>query len=338
MPRTLPTPADRLIRAFAAARRTQWSDDHLYNSVNTLNRLHAWLAARDLTLIEADAVDLDEYLAERLEAGRSPATVKGEHVRIKGFYTWAATDPGDGRPYVGTNPMRRVAVPKQDEPDPERTPETEEWEYEALMATCNGRRTRAGDRRALDRRDAAMIALLWHCGMRRGELVGVDHRHIDWDNQMLHLAKTKGRSMTRSRDVFVPDEAMACLERYVFERGEHDGPLFESTRRNGALLTRRRLAAGSVHLMLIRRCQLAETAQGLPVGSMHIRAHGFRRGSAVAWLDAGGSQTALETNHGWGHDGRMVGRYTRKSATKLAAAEARRVAEIRASRRLRSVG
>jgi len=334
----MPIPADRLIRAFAAARRTAWSHEHIYNSVNTLNRLAAWLAERDVTLVDASATDLDEYLAERLDSGRSPNTVKGNHVQIKGFYTWAAEDPGDGLPYVARNPMRRVAVPKQEDPDPARCPETAEWEYRALLATCTGRRTRAGDRRALDRRDAAIIAVLWHCGVRRGELVAIDYAHVDWDAQMIHLPRTKGRGRTRSRDVYLPDEAMTVLERYVWERGQHDGPLFESTRRSGAVLTRRALAANSVHLMLVRRCAVAEAAEGLAAGSMRTRSHGFRRGLASDWLESGGSQAALETQMGWRHDGHMAARYAGKRLTKIAAAEARAVAEARSgSGRLRRV-
>jgi integrase len=339
MPRTLPAPADRLIRGFAAARRTMWSYDHLYNSVLTLNQLTRWLAARQLTLADAGATDLAEYLAERLDSGLSPNTVKGEHVRIKGFYTWACADPGDGLAYIERNPMRRVAVPKQCDPDPARTPEAAEWEYRALLSTCTGRRTRAGDKRALDRRDAAIIAMLWHCGVRRGELVAIEYGNVDWDTQMVHLPKTKGRGRTRSRDVFVPDEAFTLLERYVWERGEHDGALFESTRRCGALLARRALAANSVHLMLVRRCAVAESAEGLADGSMRTRSHGFRRGLASDWLENGGSQVALETHMGWRHDGRMAGQYARKRASAVAAAEARAVAEARAgSGRLRRVG
>lgn len=340
MPRTLPHPADRLIRGFAAARRTSWSFDHLYNCVNTLNRVHAWLARRDLTLVDATAIDFDEYLAGRLDAGLSPSTVKGEHVRLKSFYVWACADPGDGLAYVARNPMLRVAVPKQADPDPSRVPETAEWEYRALMATCTGRRTRAGDRRALDRRDAAIIAVLWHCGIRRGEVVTIDYAHVDWDTQMIHLPRTKGRGRSRSRDVFVPDDALTCLERYVWERGEHAGALFESTRRNGAILDRRPLAANSVHLMLVRRCELAEAAGAMVPGSMRTRSHGFRRGLASDWLESGGSQVALETHMGWRHDGHMAGRYSRKRDAVIAAAEARAVSEVRGggSRRLRSVG
>jgi integrase len=325
MPRNLPTPADRLIRSFVAARRNKWSHEYLYIAVGTLNRLHAFLAARGLTLVDADPADLNDFLAERLATGLHPSTVIGDHTKMRGFYKWASTDPGDGLPYVTPNPMLRVEAPKGAEPEPANIPEAEEWQYQALMATCTGRRTRAGERRALDRRDAAIIAVLWHVGIRRGELAAVDYDDIDWDSQMLHLGRTKGRTRARARDVYVPDEAMEYLERYVWERGEHPGAL-----------QRRRLAANSIHLMLGRRCDVANATQQLPE-VLHVPSHSFRRGLAAAWLENGGQQVMLETHMGWKHDGRMAARYSGKSQTKLAAADAARVAEARAARRLRSV-
>jgi integrase len=336
MARNLPEPADRLIRAFAASRRTAWSHGFLYNCVATLNRLHHWLAARQLTLTDAGPVDLAEHLAERLESGLAPVTVIGDHTRIKAFYAWAAEDPGDGMPYVARNPMLRVRAPKGAEPDPANIPEAQEWQYRALLETCMGRRARDGRRRALDRRDAAMIGLLWGCGLRRGEVVGIEYRHVDWDTQMLHLARTKGRGRARSREVWVPDEAMELLTRYVFERGEHDGPLFESIGRRPGSHARGGLAPNSVQLMLKRRSAIANATGRLPE-PLHVPSHAFRRGHAADWLESGGSQAALETNNGWKHDGRMAGRYTRQRATKLAAVEARKVAAARGSRRLHSV-
>lgn len=338
MPRNLPPAAHRLIRSFAAAKRNTWSHEHVYNSISDLNALHAWLICRGLDgLTDAMPEDISDWYAELREAGRASSTVIGKHTRIKAFYKWAAIDPGDGRPYIHPNPILRVDAPKGDEdPDPANIHEAQEWEYRAFLETCFKRRTRAGAQRVNDRRDAAMIGLLWHCGIRRSELVRIRHEHVDFDTQMVHLAKTKGRSKTRSRDIFIPDEAMELLDRYLFERGDQPGPLFESIGREPGSRQRRPLAANSVYLMLRRRADVANTTQQLP-DLLRAPVHGFRRAAAVAWLEAGGSQVTLETHMGWKHDGRMAARYTRKAATALAAAEARRVAEIRKSRHLRAV-
>jgi integrase len=346
MPRKLPHPADPLLREFASSRRNLWSVENVYNALGVLNRLHAWLTERDLTLTTATPGDLNDFLAFRLAStGRrgeplTAATVQVDHRQMKSFYAWASADPDGMGGYVDRNPMRGnlVPAPKQDEdPAPDNVPEAEEWQYRALLETCKRRQVRAGGKHVNDRRDAAMIALLWHCGMRRSELVRITYGDIDFDTQMIHLGRTKGRSTTKSRDVWVDDEAMDLLSRFVFHRGHHDGPLFESTGRVPGTTQRRPLAPNSVTLMLRRRTALANATQRLPE-PLSVPSHAFRRGAAVAWLDAGAAQVTLETNMGWKHDGRMAARYTRKASTALAASDARKVAASRRTRNLRSVG
>ena len=103
---------------------------------------------------------------------------------------------------------------KGDEPDPDRTHVTEEWEYRALLATCR-RRTTDGGRYACDRRDAAILTLMWDTGLRRAEVTRIEMRHLDWDQATIHLTRTKGRTATKARDVIVGDEAMEAITRHV---------------------------------------------------------------------------------------------------------------------------
>lgn len=328
---TLRPAADPLIREFARTVRSQWSPDNLYNAVANLNRAATYLAAEDSSLTTATPGALADYLASRLDAGLRPSTVAVDHRHLVAFYKWATHDPDGMGGYVERNPMLRVRPPKQDQdPDPQAVPEVAEWQYRALLETCRRRK-------ANDRRDAALLALMWHTGLRRSELVRVRYEHVDWNTQMIHLAQTKGRTRTKSRDVWVDDEAMDLLSRFVTQRGYHDGVLFESTHRVAGTTSRSALRPDSVSLMLRRRAALAEATQKLP-GPMRVPAHGFRRGHASTWLASGGSVTTLETNNGWKHDGRMAARYTRAQETALAAAEARRLAEARRTRHLRSAG
>lgn len=337
----MPAPiADRYIRSFAAAKRPHWSPANVAGAVGVLTKVADFLAARQVpSLLDAADVDLQEYINERLDAGVSPNTVIVDHRQLKAFYTWAAIDPGDGRPYIDRNPMLRVHPPKGVDPDPGRTPMVTEAQYRALLATCHrkAKHTGRGAKVVNDRRDAAILAVLWACGARRGELPTVELRHLDWDTQMLHLPRTKGRGKTRSRDVYLDDEAMQRLTLYVHERGDHDGPLFESTHRDPATGRRRPLKPNSITLMLRRRCALAQLNSD--VADLDFGAHAFRRAVAHDWLDNGGAVTMLETHMGWKHDGRMAAQYTRKAEAKLAAAEAERVAAARrGGRHLRAIG
>lgn len=333
MPRTPVAAGDRIITRFARKRRNHWSPANIDGAVRVLNDVHQWLAERHLTLLDDDvealADALDDYLAHRLELGRAPATVLVDHRQLAAFYKWATTDQGDGDRLIRRNPMRDVAPPRQVDPDSERMPVAQSWQYDALIATCRGRRTRDGARRALDRRDAAIIAMLWHTGMRRGECAAIDYERVDFDTQSVHLPKTKGGRAARSRNVAIVDEAMEYLDRYVDQRGTHDGPLWESTR------GRRRLSADAISTMLDRRGALAAATLGLDA-PVHAPSHSFRRASAIDWLDSGGSETTLMRNHGW-RTNKMVDVYTAPSADELAANEARRVAEARRAGRLRVV-
>ena len=336
----MPTPKtdNRYVRAFASARRGRWSDAHLANVVRILGHLDAFLTEAGTTLLDAEPVDLNEYINARLDVVAAN-TVIGDHTALKSFYRWAAQDPGDGRPLRAINPMLRVEAPKGDDPDPDRTPVATEGQYRALLATCHRSAKRAGRGAKVvnDRRDAAILAVLWSTGARRSELARAELRHVDWDQAMLHLPKTKGRGKTRSRDVYLDDEAIERLTLYVHERGEHAGPLFETTHTLPGTHQRAGIKPNTITLMLRRRCVLAGI--GEQYATAHFGAHAFRRALATDWLDSGGSVTTLETNMGWKHDGRMAANYTRAQEAKLAAAEAQRVhAARRGGAHLRAVG
>ena len=167
--------------------------------------------------------------------------------------------------------------------------------------------------------------------MRRSELVNLDYERIDWDVQSVYLPRTKGGTRTpKSRWVHFTDEVMHLLDLWIDERGTAPGPLFPAATR-----TRGRLEPQSITLLLRRRATLAAKTLGIEPAEIYTPAHSFRRASAIAWLDAGGSETGLMRNHGWSSKA-MIDQYTGPRADALTAAEAQRVAKARAGRRLRA--
>jgi integrase len=319
MPRTNQQPVTPLIRSFANAKRLTWSPDNVYNALSALNKAEAWLRERGSSLADATTDDLTEYLAERLERV-SPNTAIVDRRQLRAFYAWAC---GGDDAYLDHNPARRVEPIKGEDPDPDRTPVIEEWAYRALLATTRGRATQAGARRACDRRDAAIIALMWDSGMRRAEVTRIEYRHVDWDAGTIHLVRTKGRTSTRSRDIPIGDEAFEALTRYVHDRGEHDGPLFESIGYVKGSRRRRALAPNSIYLMLHRRAELAtRTQRGLP-GPLHAPAHSFRRASTINDIDDGLTPRTIQVLKGWKQDGRQLGRYSKLVESRQAIEEAK---------------
>lgn len=328
MPRQPRQPATPLIRSFATAKRLKWSAEVVYNAVGALNRLEAWLAGQGTSIKDATTDELNEYLGWRLDHV-TPNTVITDRTHIRAFYKWAAS--GDD-PYIARNPARLIETIKGNDPDPDLTHVTAEWEYRALLATCR-RKTRDGGRRACDRRDAAIITLMWETGLRRAEVTRIEMRHIDWDQATIHLTRTKGRTATRSRDIVLSDEAMDALTRFVHERGEHAGYLFESIGFLPGTTTRRPLAPNSVGLMLRRRAREANASGQLP-GTVRPVAHGFRRASTINDLDDDISARAIQHQKGWNGDGRMLARYSKLAETRQSHEEYR---SKRGRRHLRAV-
>ena len=305
MPRTR-KPATRLIASFATAKRMGWSPDNVYNAVTTLNKAEAYLAAtHGSSLATATTDELTAFLVWRLDAGLAPNTVIGDRTQLRAFYRWASE--GDNA-YLEHNPARALPAIKGNDPDPDLTHVTAEWEYRALLATCR-RRTRDGDRRACDRRDVAILVLMWETGLRRAEICRIEMRHVDWDEGTIHLVRTKGRTVTRSRDIHLGDEALEAITRFVHDRGDHDGPLFESIGFVPGTRRRRALAPNSISLMLRRRADEANQTQRLP-GPVRAVAHGFRRASTINDLDDGISARAIQRQKGWKSDGRQLARYS----------------------------
>lgn len=338
MPSKAPVPADRIIHRFIRSHRNDWSEMNRASATGALNRFHAYLAGEGADLLHGEPEELVEYVEDYLDhlattpseqTGKvlSGSSLQWHHRQLSAFYKWAAKDQGDGDRLIRRNPMLRVARPEAAPPDPEDMPVAETWQYEALLATCRGRRGRK--RTDLDRRDAAILVLLWHTGMRRSELSAIDLDRVDFDREAIYLPKTKGGSRSpKSRWVPLVEEALDALDRWVDVRGTAEGPLFLSQRGT-------RLTADAIGGMLERRGEAAAKALGLDE-PVHAPPHSFRRASAIAWLDAGGSETTLMTNHGWS-TGAMIRVYTGKKRDELAAADAKRVAAARRGDRLRSV-
>lgn len=341
MPNSTREPADRIILRFIRSREDlKWSAGNIASATFHLNRAHAWLTCRDLSLTHPDIEELVEalqaYIRERGRQVKANSVIV-EHRQLRAFYKWAIMPGPTGKKIVDAddNPMNWVLRPEEEDADPADRPVAAEWQYDALIATCRTRKNaprRRGAPPANHERDAAIIALLWHTGMRRSEIANIDYERIDWATDRVFLERTKGgRRGPKSRWVPIPEEAMRYVDAWIDERGQADGPLFPSSSHD------HRLAPNSITLMLRTRAKRAAATLGLTPAEVYTPAHSFRRASAIDWLANGGDVLALKRNHGWSGD-KMVDTYTSPHKDELTDAEARRVAKARAAnRRLRAI-
>ncbi|HBT8461939.1 TPA: tyrosine-type recombinase/integrase, partial [Klebsiella pneumoniae] len=119
-------------------------------------------------------------------------------------------------------------------------------EIRALFTVCEA------DRSCLGPRDAAMLAVILGCGLRRSEAVGLDIRDVVTQDRVLRVLG-KGN---KERLAYVPAGAWARLQIWIDAvRGETPGPLFTRIRRFGDVTLNRLTDQAVYHVLQVRQGQ-----------------------------------------------------------------------------------
>lgn len=226
-----------------------------------LQKLAAYAAAARVELTQVQNAHIRRWVAQMHSGGRSGRGIALILSGWRGFYTWLGRE---GR--VASNPVQDVRSPKAPKPLPKAL------SVDDAMQLA-GYHSEAGDP-WLEARDAAMVELLYGCGLRVGELVGLDVQAsaaargwIDLDSAEAHVL---GKGSKR-RSTPVGAKALEALQRWLALRGQAvgvpgDAPaLFVG--RNGT-----RLSAQSIWQRLRRRSLQAGLAT--PVHP-HMLRHSF---------------------------------------------------------------
>lgn len=141
-------------------------------------------------------------------------------------------------------------------------------EIEGVFACCDE------DARPCGARDGAILAVLFGCGLRRAEAVGLDVDEIDLGRRSVSVTGKRGKFRT----VPLHPNVAARLQRWLSIRGHAPGPLFVGITRYGTLRSGR-LTTGSVRSIVLRRAGEAGQAPASP--------HDYRRTAVTQWLDEG---------------------------------------------------
>lgn len=142
-------------------------------------------------------------------------------------------------------------------------------EIRTLFLECAKDKTTAG------RRDAALLAILYGCGLRRSEAVALDFKDYDKETKSLKIRAGKGN---KQRMAYITIGTEQALNKWLSIRGTIPGPLFSRIYK-GDNLTNKRLTDQAVMWILKERAESAGVTAFSP--------HDLRRTFIGDLLDAG---------------------------------------------------
>lgn len=153
-----------------------------------------------------------------------------------------------------------------------------------------------------DRRDHAILRVLFDCGVRISELAGVRVEDVDLTDHDVLYVVGKGR---KPRAVPFGAKTGRALDRYRRVRGAHKHAGLAAF----FLTQRGAMSRDGIDDMLRNRAAQA--------GVEHLHAHRFRHTAAHRWLAAGGQERDLMRLMGWSSDA-MIGHYGASAADERA--------------------
>ena len=123
-------------------------------------------------------------------------------------------------------------------------------------------------------RDAALLAVLYGCGLRRGELAGLDVEDFDPEDCSIVVHGKRNKQRT----VYLSGNGCRYVQGWLEHRGDAAGPLFCPVDQKGVIRISR--LRGESVAYIVKRLQ--QTA-----GVEHFSAHDLRRSAVTHMLDAG---------------------------------------------------
>jgi integrase/recombinase XerC len=260
----------------------------------------------DAKIAAVDHLHIRAYLGQLYDRGLTKASAARALAAIRSWFHWLAKEHR-----IAQNPAALVSTPKLPKHLP-RVPSMEEVNgLLNSMGTVEGVATK-NDAAAWPERDRMIFELLYGCGIRNSELVGIDLPDIQWKNDAI-LVKGKGR---KQRYVPLGDEAALSMRAYLPQREAKlraagklalltDGPLVTNLHARGSA----RLTTRSVG-RIVKRIALS---RGLPAD---LHPHTLRHAFGTHMLEEGADLRAIQEM--LGHERlSTTQRYTQLTATQV---------------------
>ena len=250
--------------------------------------LHAFAAylaealGGEAPIASVDHLHIRAYLGQLYERGLTKASAARALAAIRSWFRWLAKEHR-----IAQNPATLVSTPKLPQHLP-RVPSMEE--VNGLLNSLDGAAHKEGDAAAWPERDRMIFELLYGCGIRNSELVGIDMTDIHWKNDAI-LVRGKGR---KQRYVPLGDEAAHAIRAYLPVREQRlraagkaalidAGPLVMNVRARGTT----RLTTRSVG-RIVKQIALS---RGLPAD---VHPHTLRHAFGTHMLEEGADLRAIQ--------------------------------------------
>ncbi len=172
------------------------SENTILSYSSDLNKLESWLGNKNISLLECSDVDLNSYLAEKLEEGCSSSSINRILSSIKGFFVWAFKIQK-----INSNPSELIDSPKLKRKLPINLSEEDVTNLLNTPDTFS----------STGIRDRCILEILYATGLRVSELTELTLNQVDIERGLIRVVG-KGN---KERIIPLGEKAMTWYRKYI---------------------------------------------------------------------------------------------------------------------------